>query len=226
MNEAELYKLFYIDKNYSEIKELLKNNSDFRSFNMLGKIQLWTGNIKEAYKYFNKAGNIYGCCYCKFINKELDEAKVLSNLIKESSSTAIWLACLINIVQDKEPDIVPSYFQIRNFYEQDLEMLFLYKNNEYISKIIRKNQYFEYFNREIYKYSARVLMNHDITGIAEELLKKSLDIFFRDPETHYMLGEIYMAKGEKQKAKSSFILSNEVNGNYYPAIKKLKDLMN
>ena len=226
MNETELYKLFYIDKDYSEIKELLKNNSDFRSFNMLAKSHLQTGGIKEAYKYFSKAQNILGCGYCRFINGETEEASILLNLIKDFSPAVNWLLCLIDIVKNKEPTIPPAYFQIRNFYEQDLEILFLYKNKPYINAIIRKNEYLEHFNREIYKYSARVLINNNILDLAAELLKKSLDIFFKDPETHYMLGEIYLQKGNYKKAKEEYTLSDKVNGEYFPAIKKLKSLKN
>lgn len=191
---------------------------------MLGKINLWIGNIKEAYEYFNKAQSILGCCYCHIINENLEEAKVLINLVKESSPNIKWLLGLIDILEDKE-EIYLSYFEIRNFYEQDLELFFQYKKYEYIDKIIKKIQLLEYFNREIYKYTARVFFNNKIFDTAEGFLKKSLDIFYNDPETHYLLGEIYNLQGNLKLARKEFQTSTDVNNGYQPAIKRLKDLM-
>lgn len=223
MTEDSIEKLFYVDKKYSEIKELYKNHSEFRSFNILGKIELYNGNLKEAYKYFNKSQFLYGCCYCKFLMEDINEAKILLGLIKDSSSAANWLLCLINLLEDDYSEI-PTYFQIRNFYEQDLNMLFQYNKTSFINKIIKQNQYFEYFNREIYKYSARVLLNNNQLELSKQFLHKSLDIFFKDPETHYMLGEIHQKQKNPILAKKEYTLSNEVNGGYLPAVKKLKDL--
>ena len=223
MQRNEIEKLFYIDKNYSGIRNLLKNSNEIRSFNILGKIELYSGNIKEAYNYFNKAQNIYGCCYCNFLTNKINEAKTLLNIVKESSSAVNWLICLINILEDNYNQ-TPTYFQIRNYYEQDLNMLFLYKKTEYIKKIINENSYLEYFNREIYKYSGRVLLNNNQWNLAEKFLKKSLDIFYKDPETHYLLGELYEKEKDYTNAKKEYKLANEVNKGYYPAINKLKEL--
>lgn len=191
---------------------------------MLGKINLWIGNIQEAYEYFNKAQSILGCCYCHIINENLEEAKILINLVKESSPNIKWLLGLIDILEDKE-EIYLSYFEIRNFYEQDLELFFQYKKYGYIDKITKKLKLLEYFNREIYKYTARVFFNNEMFDTAESLLKKSLDIFYNDPETHYLLGEIYNLKGNRNLAIKEFQTSTDVNNGYQPAIKRLKDLM-
>ncbi len=223
MLKYEIEKLFYIDKDYSGIRKLQKDSSNFWSFSILGKIELYTGNVKNAYNYFNKAKLIYGCCYCNFLMGKTDEAKTLLNLIRESSSAAKWLIFLINILEDNYSEI-PTYFQIRNFYEQDLNMLFKYKKTDYIKKIISENKYMEHFNKEIYKYSGRVLLNNNQLELAEKFLQKSLDIFYKDPETHFMLGEIYEREKRLFNAQKSYELANEVNRGYFPAIKKLKVL--
>ncbi len=226
MEKFKIEKLFYIDKNYSGIKELLKNDSDSRSFNILGKINLWNGNLNEAYHWFQKSNYIFGCGYCKFMEEKTDDAKILLKLIKNSSSAVNWLLCLINILENNNTNENPTYFQIRNFYEQDLNMLFLYKRKEYIKKIIKKIPYFEHFNKEIYKYTARVLLINNYLEPAEKFLKKSLDIFYNDAETHFMLGELYYRKKEFQKAKIQYIQSNKANGNYIPAINRLSKFNN
>jgi tetratricopeptide (TPR) repeat protein len=223
MNKNDIEKLFYIDKNYSLVKELLKDTSSQQSFNMLGKIELWSGNIEEAYENFSQAKNILACGYCKFLAGNNYEAKIILNLIKETYSAAKWIICLINIIEGTIEEN-PTYFQIKNFYEQDLNMLFIYEKYKYINTIIENNKYLENFNKEVYKYTARVLINNGCCDKARNYLFKSLEILYNDPETHFMLGEIYIIKNQMEKAFKEFTISNEVNGEYYPATKKLKDL--
>ena len=192
---------------------------------MLGKIALYEIHPEEAFENFNKAGNVYGCAYCKFLTGELDEARILTTLIKDTTPAADWLLCLINLLNE-DYNRYPTYFQIRNFYEQDLEMLFLYNQYSIINKIIRLNGYLETFNREIYKYSARVLGNNGHYKEAKTLLKQSLKIWFKDPETHFMIGEIYEKENNKDEAIKSYQKAIEVNTEYLPASIKLKDLRN
>lgn len=192
---------------------------------MLGKIELWNGNVDEAYYNFNKAQSIFGCAYCKFLKEELKEAKILLNLIKNSSPAVNWLICLIEIVEEDLQE-TPSYFQIRNFYEQDLNMLFEYKKEKFVKNIINQLPLLEYYNREIYKYTARVMKNYNYTDWAIKFLKKSLDICYKDPETHYLLGEIYLKQNDIEKAKKFFTNANEATGCYLPAQNMLKVLTN
>ena len=225
MNKTELEELFYIIKDYSKIKELLMNSNKSWSFNILGKINLEETNYDIAFNFFYKAKNIPGCGYCKFLEGEIEKAKDILSSINDSSSFVNWILFLINLYNDVK-DIYPTYFQIRNFYEQDLEMLFKARQYEIIKKILNKNYYLERFNKEIYKYSARVLKNNNFEKEAEELLKKSLNICYKDPETHYILGEIYLIQNKKDMAIKSFKKSEEVNNGYYPAYNRLKDLCN
>lgn len=225
MNNNEIIEILYKKKNYSKIKELLKNHSESWSFNILAKIALQEERIKDAYLLFDKAENVSGCAYCKFLAGEIEEARILLTLIKNSSPFSNWLLCITNLL-DENYSIYPTYFQIRNFYEQDLENLFMYGQYETINKLIKLNGFFETFNREIYKYSARVLSNNNHTKEAKQLLEKSLEIYYNDPETHYMFGEIYEKEKELDKAKNSYKKAIEVNKEYMPASIRLKDLTN
>lgn len=192
---------------------------------MLGKLNIQEENLEEAAFYFNKAQNIIGCTYCHILNENLTEARILASTVSNSSSIIKWLLVIINVLENTIGEY-PTYFQIRNFYEQDLELLFKFKKQNYIERIISNQIYFEYFNREIYKYTGRVLFNNRIDNQAEVFLKKSLDIFYNDPETHYILGELYLKQNRIEEAIKSFKTSNAVNTEYKPAQNKLKDLLN
>lgn len=207
---------------YNSDNQIIKN-SDLRSYNLLAKKALQNGDLKEAYILFHKIHSVHGCAYCKFLNGELDEAKALLMTIKDSSSAVNWLLSLINILKGKFNEY-PTYLQIRSFYEQDLDMLLLCKQVDIAEKLINKNSYLSCFNGEVYKYSARVLYNYNKIDEAEKYIKKSLDIFYKDPETHFILGEIYLKKNLPEKAKKSFLTSTEVVNGYLPSLKKIKEL--
>lgn len=205
-----------IDNNCDKVKE-------FRSYNILARKALWEGDISSAYQLFDKAHSLLGCGYCKLMMGEKDDALNYLLLIKDSSPAVNWLIELIKFLNSDESSS-PTYMQIKNFYEQDLNMLFKYNQNEYVNKIIKGNTFFECYNKEIYKYTARVLLNYDLVALAETYIKKSLDIYYNDPETHFILGEIYMKNNKIENAKYEYKKSNEVIGVYLPAQKRLNDL--
>ncbi len=224
MSDRKLEELLYIKKDYSEIKELLKFKTDSRSFNMLGQIYLNTTELDKAYEYFKKANNIQNCAYIKFLKGDLETALVLLNNIKDESSFINWLINIINIIKDTES--YPTYFQIRNFYEQDLDMLFRNKQNNLIYKIINKTKYLSKYNMEIYKYIGRVLYNNQYYEESKNHIKKSIEICYKDPESHFLLGEIYIKINKKDEAINEFRKAIEVNEKYLPAEDRLKDLLN
>ncbi len=192
---------------------------------MLGEIAIQEIEPEKAYEYFNRAENVAGCAYSKFLQGELEEARILSVIVKDSSPIAHWIFSIICTLTDNFI-ITPTYFQIRNFYEQDLEMLFKYKQFRIIEELIKRNPFLENHNKEIYKYSARVLFNNGYYEQAKSLLLKSLDICYKDPETHFILGEIYEKENNIESAKSSFQKAIESNGEYSPATRKLNLLSN
>ena len=220
MNKREVEELFYIKKDYSKIKEMLKNPLNAWSFNILAKIALQEKEIKKAQELFNKANNIFGCAYCEFLKGNLNEVKALLLIEKEPSIASNWLKYICSVLQN-DFTFVPTYFEIRNFYEQDLEMLFKYNQKDIINRILHLSSVLEKYNGEIHKFNGRVLKNNGYINVAEECLLKSVDICYKDPETHYLLGELYEIKGDLQRAKEEYQKSVDVNNGYYPAYKKL-----
>ena len=222
MDKNKINELFYIKKDYSKIKEILKYSKDSWSFNILAKVALYESNINKAYANFEKSKNVTGCAYCEFLDGNIKQAKKLLELIKVSSSFSNWLYFFINLSENEYG--VTTYFQVRNFYEQDLAMLINYKQYNISEKIINEIDYIANFNREVYKYCARVLLMNEKIKAAGIMLKKSIDICYTDPETHYLMGELSMIKGEIEMALEQYNISIKVNGGYYPAEEKIKEL--
>ena len=223
MNKKEIEELLYVKKDFSKIKEILKSPLDAWSFNILAKISLQEKAIEKAQDYFNKAGNFYGCAYCEFLKGDLENVKGFLLIEKESSNASNWLNNLCSILQGDFSNM-PTYFEIRSYYEQDLEMLFKYDKKDIINKILHLSSLFEKYNGEIHKFNGRVLKNNGYINLSEECLLKSLDICYNDPETHYLLGELYEDKGDIQLAKKEYQKAIDVNKGYFPAYKKLQKI--
>lgn len=181
-------------------------------------------NLEQAYNFFLNTNNLFGCAYCLFMKRKLDDAKILLISIRGLNSYVNWLLCLISIIKD---DIKqkPTYFQIRNFYECDMNLLLRYKNYDFANKIIAQTDYFARFNQEIYKYNARICIDNELFKQAVTYLQKSNDIYYNDPESHFMLGEAYLGLNKQESAKEEFLKSNDVINGYYPAQLKLNQLV-
>ncbi len=223
MDKKHINEVFYKEKNCFKIKEILSSLNESWSFNMLGKISLYEKSIDRAFENFDRANNIAGCAYCEFIIGNIENTKILLNLIRDSSPFAGWLMFLVDLIENRSGNT--TYFQVRNFYEQDLELLFLYEQNEKIKKIIQNTEYISNFNKEVYKYCARVLLNNGYYKQAEIMLRNSLSICYNDPETHYMMGEINQKKDNRQEALQGFETAVKVNNGYYPAEQKIKHII-
>lgn len=185
---------------------------------------LLEGDIEIARKYYAETGNMTGIAYCKFLSGDTEGAKILLNEIKESDPAVKWLLYLIDLIEDREG--YTTYFKVRNFYEQDLELLYIHNQKEIAEKIISKIKETEKYNKEVYKYAARLLINNNEYEKAEIMLKKSSEIYYNDPETRFMIGEIYMKRGEYKKAIKEYERADEAAGGYLPAKKKLKEIIN
>lgn len=222
MLKSEIQKLYYIKKDYSKIKKLLNGTNKSWSFDILGKIALEEKEIEKAKAYFKEGKNPNGYVYALFLNGEYEEARKICNRENLTPFTE-WIKFLSNIIENKITT-PPTYFEIRNFYEQDLEMLFRYGKENEINKITALNKYLEMYNMEIHKYTARVYFNNARYEEGMKHLQKSLNICYKDPEIHYMLGEQYEKRGMKKEAEKAYRKAEEVSGGYLPATRRIKVL--
>lgn len=213
------------------INNINNKNSDcseekqHRSFYIQALNELSCGHLDKAHNYFKQCCDISGCALCLFLEEKTDEAYTLLERNLDLNPAVNWLLCFIDAAEERPQKHIPSYFQIRNFYELYLNLVIQYKKFEYAGKILKNIEYFACFNKEVYKYTARVFMEAGRYDDALLFLKKSLDVYYKDPEVHFMLGEIYYNSGNKTQAENEFITADEVSGGYYPAQKRLKEII-
>lgn len=154
--------------------------------------------------------------YLAILNDDLDTAMTV--FCNNDSPRSRWGKILVSILKGFMSQY-PTYFEIRNFLEIDLD--FLLKNNkiEYVEQCLGALEPLSSINQEIYKYAARVMIANRIFSAAIKYMDKSKKIYYNDPELHYMYAKYYY---DMMQYKDAYNYINEclkLLPTYYPALK-------
>ena len=153
--------------------------------------------------------------YLLILNDDLDAAiRVFSDL---DSPRAKWALVLISILKGFL-DKYPTYFQIRNFYEIDLDFLLKNEKIGYVEQLLGALEIFSSINQEVYKYAARVMYENKLYSAALKYINKSYKIYYNDAELHFMLAKYYLRVNDFEHA--DFYINECLNliPEYYPAL--------
>lgn len=222
-NIVKILEELYSNKNLSELFQKLKDKKDEESLYFLGKIHFIRGDIGKAISYFEKSNNFCEAAKCKFIKKDVWGAKNLLKKEKKDTQLLDWLNFLVSLVEDNI-ERLPTFFEVRNFLEVDLSLLFDFNNIDFAEKIVNNSHFFVQANSEANKFFGRVLYNYRYNGLAHLFLDKSFDVFYNDPETHFLKAQCYIAENKKEEAKKHLKYCLECADNYFPARKLLKEI--
>ena len=153
--------------------------------------------------------------YLAILNDDLNAAfTIFENL---DSPRAKWGRILITILKGFMPEY-PTYFEIRNFLEIDLD--FLLKNNKinYVEQCLGALEILSSINQETYKFAARVMLENRLFSAAIKYMEKSKEINYHDPELHFMFAKYYT---DNSKYEEAYFYINEclkLLPTYYPAL--------
>lgn len=173
--------------------------------------------------FFIQNNYVLEYAYCKLLSGNIKTAKNEFSKIEKSDFRADWGKKLIQFIEGYVSN-VPSYFQIRNFLEIDLNLLIEARQPQFVENIINGADLFYSINPESYKFISRVMLNNDFAEIALYYLKKAKDKFYYDPEMHFMLANCYVKQGETSLAKESIKNCLTILPDYFPA-KRLQNLL-
>lgn len=170
----------------------------------------------EQNKYYTEAG------YCYIILDKLEKAQQMFEYAVKYDIRAHWGLFLLQLLSGKISR-QPTYFEVRNFLEIDLNILILYCKGDYVERIIRYADFMAFYNPECYKFIGRAFWANDLIPAAMFFLRRAKDKLYNDPELHYLLAYIYYSK-ENNMAKSIKALETCLNilPKYAPASKLLK----
>ena len=195
---------------------------DIKSY-VEAKTKLLSGDFISPEGYFCVNNHVVEYGYCKLLSGFTEEAKKIFNTAAKYDFRANWAEKLIQFINGQVYDM-PSYFQIRDFLEIDLNMLIRAQKPFFVENIINGADLFYSVNQESYKFIARVLLFNDFDEIALHYLLKAKDKFYYDPEMHLMLANCYTKTGSNFLARQSLNNCLGILPNYLPAKKLISEL--
>jgi len=149
----------------------------------------------------------------------LDENLLAARAVFEAldSPRAQWGKALTGILNGFM-DIYPTYFDIRNFFEIDLDFLIKNEKYNYVELLLSSLKILSKINQEVYKYTARVMYENKLYNASLEYMEKSKEIFYNDPELHFMLAKYYFNLNQYSEADYYISECLKILPSYHPAI--------
>jgi len=188
------------------------------------KEKMLTASQVDCQHFFAENGCILELAYWNLLHQRPEEAEALFKEIEAQDTRAQWGVFIAGLVQGKINGY-PTYFQLRNFLEIDLNLFLQYYLGEYVEQVIKYTDWLYTINAETPKFIGRVFLKNGYDDYGLLFLNKGKDYLYQDPELHYLLAEYYAEIGDLQKTKESLNNCLCVLPHYYPAIalqRKLK----
>ncbi len=173
--------------------------------------------------FFKQNNCILEYAYCQLFLGNIEAAQKQFKKIENIDLRANWGVKLIQFIKNSIINH-PSYFQIRNFLEIDLNLLIQAKQPEFVENIINGADFLYSVNPESYKFISRVMLYNDFTEVALHYLKKAKEKFYYDPEMHFMFANCYLKIGNISLAKESINNCLTILPGYFPAKRLLSKL--
>lgn len=189
----------------------------------LAKEKLINLDLKICEDYFRKNKLYLELGYCELLKGNLENSKKLFANISNYNPRAHWALRMIQFIEGYVT-FLPTYFEIRNFLELDIDLLLKANKIEWVENIINGDDLFYSVNSESYKFIARVLMYNDYPEIAKIYLDKGINNSYGDPELHIILADYWLYKKDRKKAIKTLKNCARILPDYYPAKKKLMEL--
>lgn len=139
---------------------------------------------------------------------------IFSNI---DSPRAKWGKAFVSILQGFLTEY-PTYFQIRNFLEIDLDLLLKNEKFEYIEQFLGSLEILSSINQEIYKYTARVMYVNRLYSAALKYMEKAKEIYYNDAELHFLLAKYYLRVNDCNQALFFVEECLKLIPDYYPAL--------
>lgn len=188
----------------------------------IAKDYFYKKNYKSALDIFSKQKNYFAMGLCSLLLKNEKDAFKYWNMNKSCPGCNFGLNCLNYI--NLKPGKIPSFFQTRAFLEIFLNLLLENNLIEWAQNFINCFDIFYKGNPESYKFIGRALFANGYCELSNTFLKKSLDIFYADPEAMLIMAQNYYILQDIDEAKEWINKIIQITPEYYPA-KLFKDIL-
>lgn len=180
--------------------ELIKRMKSKYFFLDNNRIEIKPGSIEHAY-----------LCV---LEDDLESAKTIFASL--DSPRAKWGKALCSILEGYIEEY-PTYFQIRNFLEIDMDFLLKNEKLDFVEQLLGGLELLSAINYETYKFAARVMFENKFFSAALKYMEKSKMLRYNDPELHFMLAKYYLEVHDDKKAYDSICECLTILPDYYPA---------
>lgn len=177
---------------------------------------LLSGNYQLALSLLDKTMFPLELAYAYFLSGRLIDAQ--NAIITQDSIRCNWLRGLISLIKEGRM-YSPTYFQVRNFLELDIDLLIRAQRADYLEKVLAYAPELTKINSETYKLIARVLFNNNLISLAKYYFDLYKNEVFYDPELHFMYAKYYILRKEYKEALYSINNCLHVMPKYNPALK-------
>ncbi len=182
-----------------------------------------SGKFKGCKSFFKSHNYKLEYAYCEIILDNLKSAYAILESIENVDLRAHWGLVILEFIEGCVSRY-PTYFELRNFLEIDIDILITYCKGDYVEKIIRYADFMFTVNPEVYKFIGRVFLNNGLRPQALFFLNRAKDNFYHDPELHYMFAEILKSEGNYEQCKKAIMNCLDILPNYAPAVAMLSKI--
>ena len=153
--------------------------------------------------------------YLAILNDDLYSAEEIFS--SNDSPRARWGEILVSVLRGYV-EIYPTYFQIRNFLEIDLDFLLKNEKLDYVEQLLGALEFFSGINQETYKFAARVMYENNLLSAAYNYMQKSKEIYYNDAELQFMLARYFLRVHDTEEACFYINECLKLIPDYYPAL--------
>lgn len=183
----------------------------------IAKDYFYKKDYKQAFKIFSAEKDYYSAGLCAFLlKKPLSARKYWKKNL--SCPASQWGLCVLDFVELKEPRKKATFFQTRAFLEVYINLLLENELIEWAQNLIASSDLLHQSNPESYKFIARALYANGYFELAIIFCKRSLKLFYCDPEAFLILSQCHYLLGDLGEALDCINRVNDIIDDYFPAI--------
>lgn len=181
------------------------------------KDKLLASDINGCQRFFKENGCIVESAYCELLSDNIESAKTLFENASEYNIRADWGLFLCKLIQGYA-DKYPTYLQLRNFLEIDIDILIKNAKGQYVQNILKYSDWLASINPEVLKFIGRVLIVNGLEEHGRMFLQHAKDYFYQDPELHYLLAVECLKQNDSIGVLKAINACLDVLPGYFPAI--------
>ena len=136
------------------------------------KTNFLSAKIQGCRKFFEFHRDKLEQAYCEIIFDNLKGARKIFEGLEDKDIRAHWGLVMLDFIKGTVSRY-PTYFELRNFLEIDINLLIMYCKGDYVEKIVRYADFMFTINPEVYKFIGRVFLNNGMKIQAMFFLKRA-----------------------------------------------------